>query len=138
MTYQRFDDAFALRKYTHWRLFLERDQYYLGRCVVVSKRPYAYFPMKKVDRDELFDSVIPTWNNAVHTLFLHDGSNINSFFSEQRLCWNLIPRYKEPRTFANIKFIGEYYGETPLHNPAGYLDNERLLLLSEYMHEVLH
>lgn len=62
--------------------------------------------MNKNERDELFEVVIPKWDEAISKLFNHDWHNIASLGNKSpHLHWHLIPRYNNPKEFYGIKFI---------------------------------
>ncbi len=101
--------------YKEWDLFLHPNQYpYIGRSYAWAKRADAesLLHLNKAERDELFEIIIPAWNNAIAKLFQHDLSNFAIFANTARhLHAHLIPRYNAPRSFEGMEFVDP--------NPAG-------------------
>jgi len=101
-------DKLKLKVYDNWDLFLHVNQYpYIGRAYAWAKRDNATVisDMNNLERDELFDKIIPEWEKAVKKLFKHDTTNIACLGNTARhLHWHFIPRYNSPRTFRGVEF----------------------------------
>lgn len=102
-------DQFKIKTYNLWDLHLHEAQYpYIGRCYAWARREKAanVTDMTIAEREELFDFVIPAWDDAVKRLFKHDWPNLASLGNTSpHLHWHLIPRYHTPRNFQGIEFI---------------------------------
>ena len=101
-------DKFKIKIYNNWDLYLHEQQYpYIGRYYAWAQRDDAakVTDMTARERDELFDVVIPAWNNAVAKLFKHDWPNVACLGNTApHLHWHLIPRYNSPRIINGIEF----------------------------------
>ncbi len=126
---------FKLKEYALWDLYMQDQQYpYLGRCYAWAKRENAetILDMDLHETSELFEIVIPEWNESVKQCFQHDRVNVACLCNTaHHLHWHLIPRYFTPRTFAGIEFIDS----RPEHNYAPYekrkIDEKTLLEIKE-------
>lgn len=113
-------EQFKIKIYNSWDLYLHASQFpYVGRCYAWAKRENSkkVLDMTKEDRDELFDVVIPQWENAVNVNFSPDWTNISSLGNTTpHLHWHLIPRYHSPREVKGIQFVDP----NPIGNYAPY------------------
>ncbi len=101
-------EKFKIKTYDFWGLYLHENQFpYLGRCYAWALRPDAndVMTMSEPERDELFDIVIPKWDDAIKQLFNHDKVNV-AFLGNTtpHLHAHLIPRYETPREFSGVTF----------------------------------
>lgn len=118
--YERFLIAEA---YKYWKVYLHGEQQYLGRVYVSAKRDEAsgfagmYFrhdfrAMHRIEREELFEVVLPKVQYALHELWLPDRFNYAEFENEwEHLHLHVIPRYKTPRMFDGITFADARWGK---------------------------
>ncbi|MBI5064875.1 hypothetical protein HZA97_01440 [Candidatus Woesearchaeota archaeon] len=115
---------FLIKEYDLWDLYLHTAQYpYIGRCYAWSKRESAkeVTDMDLSETSELFEIVIPEWNNAVKELFKHDRTNLACLCNDAKhLHWHLVPRYQKPREYGGITFEDP----RPNHNYAPYPKKE--------------
>jgi len=102
-------EQLKIKTYSLWDLFLHKHQFpYIGRCYASAKREDARSvrDMKKDERDELFDIIIPEWDTAIKVLFAHARANFASLGNTwNHLSWHLIPRYRQSRVLFGIEFI---------------------------------
>lgn len=87
-----------IKTYSNWDLFLHENQYpYIGRCYSWAKRNNANLvtEMTVEERDELFDYIIPAWQNSISEIFGKNRPNIAILGNEApHLHAHLIPRYQ--------------------------------------------
>jgi len=124
-------EKFKIKSYDLWDLFLSTNQSpYLGRCYAWARRVDAkkITDMNPLEREELFEVIIPSWDEAINKLFQHDWVNIAILGNETpHLHAHQIPRYNSPRNFEGIEFVDP----NPGGNYAPYLKrklDETLLL----------
>jgi len=127
-------ERFKIKVYDNWGLFLHINQYpYIGRCYAACNREEANHlsDMLKVEREEMFDLVVPEWESAVKELYRHDRTNIASLGNTwNHLHWHLIPRYNSPRDVHGVLF------EDP--NPKGnYAPYPKKKLAEETLMEIV-
>lgn len=111
---RKFED-YSIRKYDNWdvQVFVD-DQYYLGRCVVVlrSRHIVNMVNMNEVEREELFNEVLPDLNTALDSAFSPDLYNYASLGNDCRhLHYHIIPRYKDEREFNGMVFEDEFWNK---------------------------
>jgi diadenosine tetraphosphate (Ap4A) HIT family hydrolase len=101
-------DKLKICSFEHWILFLHPNQFpYIGRCYAWAKREGAneLMDMNMEEREELFETILPTWNKANQKLFQHNLTNFAIFANTAKhLHAHFIPRYNQSRTFQNIVF----------------------------------
>ena len=91
-------EKLKVKEYNLWDLFLHEQQHpYIGRCYVWARRGEAkkVTDMTLAEGAELFQTIIPSWDNAIKNLFNHDWPNVAIFGNEAplHLHAHLIPRY---------------------------------------------
>ena len=124
-------EKLLLKTYENWDLYLHQNQSpYIGRAYAWVKRDEAkeLSDMNKNERNELYDLIIPEWENAVKKQFQHDWTNIACFGNTSpHLHYHLIPRYHSKKEFFNQ----EFFDENPQGNYAPYkkIDLEEELLM---------
>lgn len=92
----------CVASFKHWRLYLDKKQYYLGRCFVWAKRKDAvdFFSMTKEEYDE-FREVASIYREALSQDppplgRVPDMINVSFLGNEMTHCHgHLVPRYKE-------------------------------------------
>lgn len=98
-----------IQEYNHRDLYLHEEQYpYIGRCYARAKRSEAdrCTDMNTEELLELFNTIIPAWNNAITKLYNHHRENIAILGNTApHLHTHLIPRYIEPKELYNIRFV---------------------------------
>lgn len=106
-------EHFKVKVYNSWDLFLHKHQFpYIGRCYAYAKRQDAKTirNMSKVERDELYDTILPEWETAVNVLFSPFRTNTTSLGNtHNHLAMHLIPRYKKPVELFGISFVDPDY-----------------------------
>ncbi len=104
---------FIIKQYSHWTVYLHKNQYFLGRVYLWAKRKEAVdlMQMTSEEREELFD-IGQAVNKALTGLFKPDLMNYAALGNDAaHLHLHLIPRYSSPRTFAEQTFIDERWGK---------------------------
>jgi len=111
---------FFIKEYTFWRIELHSNQCYLGRCLIILNRHTEnLFDITTNEKDELF-TIGSILNNALLKGFNPNILNYSSLGNDMRhLHLHIIPRYKNPVTFADTIFTDERWG----HNPSPYNKN---------------
>ena len=101
-------EQFKIKEYGQWDLFLHINQFpYIGRCYAWAKREDADLvtDMNPEETEELFQTIIPSWNRTVKNLFQSDRPNIAILGNEaNHLHAHLIPRYNSVCEHYSIKF----------------------------------
>lgn len=102
-------EQFRIKRFDLWDLYLYKNQFpYLGRCYAWARRPEAdkVSDMNAPEREELFASVIPSWERAVKESYGEVRPNLAIFGNETpHLHAHLIPRFQKPRLFYGVEFI---------------------------------
>lgn len=115
---------FIIKEYRCWTLYLHEYQNYLGRSYAWLRRDGEMQRLSKLtgdERDELFETVFPEYEEAVHTLWSPDhmnyawlGNEIETHGGHGHM--HLIPRYERAVTFCEYGFQDPRWG----HNYAPY------------------
>ena len=80
--------------------------------------------MNNEERNELFELIIPSWDESIFVLYEHDRNNVAFFGNDARhLHAHLIPRYDSSRKRHGIKFWD--------HNPRGNYSPYTLLEIKD-------
>jgi len=102
-------EQFRIKRFDLWDLFLHKNQFpYLGRCYAWALRPEAnkVSDMNVLEREELFATIIPSWEKAVKEICGEIRPNIAILGNEApHLHAHLIPRFNQPKQFEGIEFI---------------------------------
>lgn len=104
--------ANLVKSYEHWDLYVHTNQGYLGRLVIWCKREDAaeLTDATPEEEQELF-LVMKEARHALEKSFTPD--RLNYFFGgneEPHLHCHMVPRYEEPRIFADTRFEDFHYG----------------------------
>lgn len=106
------DQGSLLREYTHFNVYLDQKQYYLGRCFVWGKRPGCtdFFALTEKEWAEL-RLVTADMARAYAASFQPDLVNV-AFLgnSEYHLHAHLVPRYQTPPEFLDMDWTDEAFG----------------------------
>ena len=98
-----------IKEYKHWFLYLNHEQRFLGRCLLILKA-------HKVDESELTNEEILEkhkiycfWREAIDKAFRPDKINQAQLGNEEHIHrghihWHFVPRYRRPIYFAGVEF----------------------------------
>jgi len=105
------NEDLLVKQYERWTLIVHPNQYYLGRCILKLNRHIVdLFDITKDEQEELF-SIMKDVKNALSASFRPDLFNYASLGNKtEHLHMHVIPRYKDKRTFDEISFIDERWG----------------------------
>lgn len=101
-----------IKEYDLWTLMIHEDQRYLGRAVAWLVRPgqmQDYFDCTSEEKAEL-EILVAQYKRAMSILWQPDKYNYAWLANLHQLHgghghMHLIPRYKEPRSFAGLEFV---------------------------------
>lgn len=99
--------------YEHWSVYLHRNQYFLGRVYIWSKRAKFVDLMNATEeeREELF-SIGKRVRDAITSVFAPDLFNWASLGNLSRQChMHVIPRYASLRIVAGVHFNDARWGK---------------------------
>ena len=86
----------------YWKVFLYRNQKYLGRCVVYLKSRAIEDPLELNDeeRNELWTVVLPRLTRAINDAFAPDRINYAHLANRlHHVHWHIVQRYADRRTY---------------------------------------
>mgnify|MGYP001571556110 len=102
----------------YWKVVLAYDQTYLGRCILILKRPCG--DLAEISQAELLDfhSIVQQLQIAAKQAFGATMFNwaclMNDAYQEEnpkpQVHWHFRPRYKKEVSFAGEKFIDPNFG----------------------------
>lgn len=102
-----------VKEYEHWLLQVHGNQGYLGRCVVMCKRPDAQdlTDATPEEQNELF-LILRKTRKALTKAFSPDWFNYSFLGNElPHLHGHIVPRYRKPATFVNVQFEDTLFGK---------------------------
>ena len=102
----------------HWKVYLNPDQYYLGRSVVVAKRDVGSLSdLTKdewLDFTELIKKIEATYKKSFGATMFNWTCLMNNAYKNDppnpHVHWHLLPRYKKAVTFKGIDFGDNEFG----------------------------
>lgn len=98
----------------YWQLFVNRNQNYLGKVMLVLKRHATNVTELKDEEQVEFWNVLRLTKESLDAAFQPDHVNYAFLMNQDRhVHLHLVPRYAEPRKFAGLVFqdghLGEHY-----------------------------
>ena len=109
MDYERL----LIEEYTHWEVYLNENQCYLGKCYIWAKRENVidFFDMTDDEKEEYFEIGIKL-KLALGKIFRPDLYNYATLANvSPHLHTHVIPRYSSPREFKGIVFTDKRWGQ---------------------------
>jgi diadenosine tetraphosphate (Ap4A) HIT family hydrolase len=103
-----------IKEYTHWKLLIRKKNTKLGSCVLITKRHLEKF--SDTTREEMleFGEIVKEVENGLKKSFNYDKINwLMLMMKDKHTHFHIMPRYNEPRDFANIEWKDEG-GPNPL------------------------
>lgn len=102
----------------HWNVYLNPDQYYLGRSVVVAKRNVGSMSELKEDEWRDFAKLVKGFESAFKKAFGATMFNWTCLMNDAyknnppnpQVHWHFRPRYKNPVKFEGVKFEDKEFG----------------------------
>ncbi|MBI2103485.1 HIT family protein [Candidatus Woesebacteria bacterium] len=102
----------------YWEIYLNPDQYYLGRCVVATKRDVGEMSLltdeEWLDFADLVRKIESGFKKAFGATMFNWTCLMNNAYQKEnphpRVHWHLRPRYKNTAEFAGIKFEDKEFG----------------------------
>jgi diadenosine tetraphosphate (Ap4A) HIT family hydrolase len=139
--YKQFD----IKRYTHWTLRLEERQRYLGQALAWLERDGEMQRLSSLtldERAELWDVVLPEYEAAMQELWQPDHMNytwLGNLFHLHKGHghMHLIPRYKDPRTFAGMDFADTRWGNNYVPYPQEAAPMDVRLAIRDALRDVL-
>jgi diadenosine tetraphosphate (Ap4A) HIT family hydrolase len=109
-------DAFGpeIGSFQYWRVAVNRDQNYLGKCIVALRRHEEDFlALNAEEREEMWEAARAV-RDALARCFAPDHFNYQVLGNSVRhVHMHLTPRYTAPREFAGMTFTDEHWGTWP-------------------------
>ncbi len=119
-----------IKEYRHWKIYINANQSYLGRCVVWCKRADALdlADAAPEEQQELF-LVLHDLREASRKVFQADWFNYLFLGNAvPHLHGHFLPRYKKPKKFMGITFSDKLFGQYPDDS-----DNNQLMVPEEVL-----
>jgi diadenosine tetraphosphate (Ap4A) HIT family hydrolase len=106
-------EKYLIRKFTHWSVYLHKNQHYIGRMYIWARRS---------DFTDLQDASFYEWkelreiigltSDALIDSFQADRINFAALGNEKHHCHvHVIPRYKSAREFGGVVFEDKRWGK---------------------------
>jgi diadenosine tetraphosphate (Ap4A) HIT family hydrolase len=122
----------VLAESQHWRLTLNRNQNFLGKCMLVLRRHMEPVPELTLDEWTDLHAELGRTYSALVAAFQPDHFNYDFMQNQDRhVHFHVVTRYASPRRFAGIEFGDpDYPGHYTSLNPALRLPDELLAALA--------
>ena len=124
-------EQLKIKSYKHWDLYLHENQCYLGRVFVLLKDDEGVDDFLGIEgevRNEFF-SIGEDVKSALKTLFHPDKMNYAALSNTSPVIHvHIVPRYKEPRTFAGMIFKDDRWGQNFAPYDKSFAVEEPILL----------
>ena len=109
-------EKYIIKKFEYWNVYLNPDQYYIGRVYVALNRhgPESTNELKNEEWQELKE-VIDKVTKVQSSLYKHDLMNYAILQNKDRNHFHvhLIPRYIDSRIVYGEEFKDEFWGKPP-------------------------
>ena len=135
-------EEWLIRRYPSWTLYLNPQQYYLGRCYVWLKRfgkMQRITDLKLSEWIELHDCVLPAYEGAIDRLWRPGHMNyawLCNEFAEHNGHghMHMIPRYERPvLLFPGCEFRDDQWGKNYAPYPKLDLPQDTLFLIRDML-----
>ncbi|AJF63035.1 MAG: hypothetical protein QT11_C0001G0907 [archaeon GW2011_AR20] len=128
-------EKYLIKKFEHWIVYLNPQQYYLGRVYVVLNRhePENTFELTDEEWKE-FKEVIDKVTKVLKSLYKYDLMNYLTLQNKDRnhFYMHLIPRYKDIRIVnGGEEFKDELWGNPPFPSPKKEVEEKLLQKIKE-------
>lgn len=113
------NERFKICEYTHWIVYLNQNQYYLGRLLIWAKREDSRDIMDTTqeERDELFN-IMKDLKGALQKAFQPDMFNYAALGNiSHHTHVHIIPRYKKTRKIQSMIFHDKRWGMNFVSHP---------------------
>jgi diadenosine tetraphosphate (Ap4A) HIT family hydrolase len=103
-----------IKSYKYWEVYLHENQCYIGRVFVLLKDGEGledFLAIKGEVREEFFQ-IGEKVKTALKMLFHPDKMNYAALGNvSEKIHVHIVPRYKEPRSFAGVQFADTRWGK---------------------------
>ena len=110
-----FDEKHLLiKEYTHWKLLVRNKNTTLGNCVAITKQHHERFSDLSAEEMQEFNAVVKDIEHALKASFSYDKINYMMLMMiDNHTHFHILPRYAEPRTFANLTWTDDGWPKLP-------------------------
>ncbi len=127
---------------THWKVVLNPNQTYLGRCVVVLKRECGnlpdLLPTEWGDLHAVIKRMEKVIRNALGATMFNWSCFMNHAYREfppkPQVHWHVLPRYGTPVDLGDLHYTDPNFGDRPVETST-ILSDEKLGLLVSLLKE---
>lgn len=119
-----------IKEYKHWKIYIHRNQCYLGRVYMWAKREDAldFFDMTKEEQEEYF-KIGRKIKKTLKKLFNPNLYNYATLANVAcHLHTHIIPRYKDKRKMFGITFKDERWGRNYAPSNDDFKISEKVLM----------
>jgi len=121
-----------IKEYNHWKLLVRKNHVYLGSCVAITKRPLQRFSDMNEEEIKEYLHVVKDIEFVLKKLWDYDViHHCMLMFKDKHTHFHILPRYKNPRNFAGVKWTDEFQS-----NPLGKRNEVSQEILNEIKDEI--
>ena len=98
-----------IKEYKHWKLLIRNRNKTLGNCVAITKKHHE--AISELSEEEMGEYALVTKEIevALKKAFKYDKiHHLMLMFYDKHTHFHIIPRYKEPRTFAGVEWVDDF------------------------------
>jgi len=117
--FEVFDEKNNLiKEYKHWKLLVRKKHVKLGSCVAITKRHMERFSEITDEEMTEYAEVVRDVENALKKSFNYDViHHMMLMMKDKHTHFHIIPRYKEPRNFADKEWVDDFQPNPLLQKP---------------------
>ncbi len=123
-----------IKKFEYWTVYLNPNQYYLGRVYIALNRHGPESTLELDDREwHELKIVLDKVTKTLKTLYNYDLMDYIALQDKYRnhFCLQLIPRYIDARIVHGEEFKDELWGKSPIPSPQKEFSEKILLKIKD-------
>jgi len=131
--WEKFDEKNNLiKEYNHWKVVVRKNNFKLGSCVAITKKHHDAFSDISDEEMAEYALIMREFESAIKKAFNNDAiHHLALMMKDKHTHFHIIPRYKEPRSFAGEEWVDDFSPGGPLGKREPPLSQEVLNQIKE-------
>lgn len=133
-------EKYFIKKFNYWIVYLNPNQYYLGRVYIALNRHSPESTIELSDKEwNEFKQVIDKITKVLKSLYKYDLMNyaVLQNWVRKHFHMHLIPRYVDSKIVYEKEFKDELWGNPPFPTPKKEFDEKLLIKIKEAIQKEL-